>query len=123
MELPWPEPLVRRVRRLRNLCHFISTHHILGIPADLPLRFVILAGAYGLLYPRIGRRRAALVTVAVLLSKEIFDIIAVLNPLRPRPPDWGDLADILSGLAGIAFVEAARRIRAQRRSSDRGSSR
>ena len=102
MHPTWPPSLVAAVRKIKNVFASFSHHHVLGIPLDWPLRFVLLGGLYLILHSRLGRWRTALFCVAVLLAKELFDIIAVRDLFHPKPPDRGDLADILSGLAGIA---------------------
>ena len=55
------------------------------------------------------------VCAAILLAKETFDIVGVLDPARPRWPGMDDLADIVSGAAGIAAAEGIRRFAARRR--------
>ncbi len=101
--IAWPAWLVHVIRGFRNFCAWCSEHTVIGIPRDWPLRFVVLAAMYGFLRRWLSARRTAAITIAILLGKEIFDIVAH-EDLRPRAPNWGDAADILSGLAGIALA-------------------
>jgi hypothetical protein len=103
--LAWPRLLVEGVRAFKAIEGFFSDHAVCGIPLDLPLRFIVLGGAYLWLRPRLGPRRAATLCGALLLLKEVFDCFAVLDLRHPRPPDWGDAADVLSGLAGLVAAE------------------
>lgn len=95
--------MVRAVRSFKNLCAFFTHRSVLGIPLDLPLRAVVLAGLYFLLRRRFQPRASAAICLAVLLAKELFDIVAVQSLLHPRWPHLDDMADIASGLVGISL--------------------
>lgn len=113
----WPGPIVEAVRAVKGVFAWCSQHAVLGVPIDWIVRFAVLGGLYAVLARRIGAARSMIVCGAILLAKETFDILAVLDPARPRWPGVDDLADILSGVAGIAAAEGVRRIIVRRRAS------
>jgi glycopeptide antibiotics resistance protein len=65
---------------------------------------------YTFISSRWSRRKALVCSLAILLAKECFDILAVQTVDRIGPPDMNDLLDILSGLLGIAFGEGLLRL-------------
>jgi hypothetical protein len=99
----WPEPLVFVIRSIREGFAWVSEHTLLGIPLDLPLRFLLMVGIYRCLRVRLPVRMAVLVALVILIGKELFDIVAHRN-LQPRAPDWGDLVDAASGLLGLGIA-------------------
>lgn len=113
----WPGPIVEAVRAVKGVFAWCSQHAVLGVPADWIVRFFILGAMHLVIARRIGAARSMVVCGAILLAKETFDIVAVLDPARPRWPGVDDLADILSGAAGIAAAEGIRRVMARRRLS------
>ena len=106
----WPEPLVEFVREIKDVFGAVKASGIGGIPLDLPFRFLLAGGLYLIFASRWSRKRAFLVVLGILISKEIFDIFAVRTLDRIHGPDGGDFLDILSGLVGIAFIEGFLRI-------------
>lgn len=76
------------------------------MPLDWIVRFVLIGALYLALRSRWPRRVAGSVAIALLLAKELFDIVAHQDLLQPRAPDLGDVADILSGLVGVAAAIA-----------------
>ena len=119
--IPWPRLLVDTVHAVRGAFAWVSEHTLFGIPLDWPVRFVLLAVMYTVLRRWLSVRLAALLTIAVLLSKELFDIFAHQDLLQPRAPDWGDLADIISGLLGVAAAIGLERLRRGPRPAARAS--
>lgn len=88
------------------------------MPLDWPIRFAFVGGLYYLLRcRRWSHRTACALTLAILLGKELFDIVAHRNPLSPRAPDWGDAADVLSGLAGLGAAICLFRMRTKHRAT------
>lgn len=102
----WPAWLVDAVRGVRAVFAWTSAHTLAGVPLDWIVRFVVIGGLYLVLRRRLPRRVAGGIVVALLLVKELFDIVAHQDLLLLRAPDFGDLADILSGLAGVAAAIA-----------------
>lgn len=112
--IKWPTNLVNAIHKVKEIFAFFAHHYLFGIPLDLPLRFVVLGGAYLLLQRKFSRKRSAAVCITVLLLKEIFDLFVVRRFPWPKPPNWGDLADVVSGLAGIGVAELILRFRRPR---------
>ncbi len=108
--LQWPDWLVALVRAVKHGMGFFSTHSLMGVTLDLPVRFVLLGGLYLMLQRWLRRRYAAVVVVSILLGTELFEIFGVRNPFHPVSPNRDDLLDILSGLAGLATAELFRRV-------------
>ena len=111
LRIPWPTFLVDAVRAVRGAFAWVSEHTLLGIPLDWPVRFVLLAVMYTVLRRWLSARLAAGLTIAVLLAKELFDVLVHQDLLSPRAPDWGDLADVVSGLLGVGAAIAFERRR------------
>ena len=107
------------VRKLKDLFAFFSNHHVLGIPLDWPVRFVLIGGLYILLQTKLSAKRSCAICLAVLLLKETFDVFAVRSFSWARLPDWGDAADIAVGLAGIACAILVVRLRRGKARGDR----
>lgn len=103
MVIHWPASWIAAVRGLKALFAFFSHHHVLGVPLDLPLRFVGLAALMVILRRWLSARSAVIVCAVILFTKELFDIVAVQDLSQPRLPHADDLLDIASGLAGIAL--------------------
>jgi len=116
----WSVWLVQLVHALKTALGWFSEHELLGVPLDWLVRFVVLGVMYTVLRRYLSRRWAAWLTIAVLLGKELFDIFAHQNLLRPRAPNWGDLADVISGLLGLGTAMAIERLRRGRRPAGRG---
>ncbi len=108
----WPPALVTVVRKVKTFFGWFSSHTLAGIPLDWLVRFVVLGLAYWLLARKMGRRAAAAVCIAVLLTSELLELVCNRCFPHIHTPDWGDLADVLSGLAGIAAAEGIRRLKA-----------
>jgi hypothetical protein len=113
MNVHWPESWIRTVPAIKAACAAVSERSWLGVPLDFPLRFAVMAGLYALLRRWLSVRTSAAPCCVLLLSKVLFDIVAVRNPAHPRWPHLDDVADVASGLAGIglAMLISARRPR------------
>jgi hypothetical protein len=107
----WPVWLVDAVRNVRGVSAWASRHTLAGVPLDWIVRFALIGVLYLLVRRRLSRGVSAGVAIGALCAKELFDIVAHQNLLRPRAPDLGDLADVLSGLAGLAAAMAVDRMR------------
>ncbi len=113
----WPATVVEAVRAVKHGFAWCSQHAVLGLPVDWIVRFGVLGGMHLVLARRIGAARSACICGAILIAKETFDVVAVLDPARPRWPGMDDAADVLSGIAGIAVAEGVRRVIGRRRLS------
>jgi hypothetical protein len=118
--LAWPKSLIHAVRTIRSAFAWVSEYELLGVPLDWLVRFVVLGVMYTVLRRYLSRRWAAWLTIAVLLGKELFDLFAHQDLLRPPAPNWGDLADVISGLLGLGTAMAIERLRRGRRPAGRG---
>lgn len=101
----WPTTLLTLVRGTKQCMAFFSNHSLMGVPADWPVRFIMLGGLYLALQSRLSRRYALAITMLIFLGTELFELFAIRDPLHPLSPDWGDIGDILSGLSGITAAE------------------
>lgn len=109
----WPTSWIAFIQKVKSIFGFFKHHFLLGMPLDLPFRFVLLGGVYLLLQRKLTRGKSAVLCIVLLLSKEIFDLFAVQQFSWPKSPNWGDMADVISGLAGIGMAEVILRCRAR----------
>ena len=68
----WPDWLIELVRAVKRSLGFFSDRSVLGVPLDLPVRFLVIGGFYLMLQWRLSRRAAAvdcLESIATLLEQ------------------------------------------------------
>ena len=103
------EYAVLSVHWVKGLFATVESHHIWGIPLDLPFRFFLLAFLYCFAARRWTRARAVGICLVVLVGKEAFDVFAVRSIHRVHWPMADDLLDLLSGFLGMGLGEGLTR--------------
>lgn len=91
----------------------ISGHALVGVPLDIPARFLGLGLLFLGLRMWLYVRGAATICMLLLLCTELFEIVAVRGLNKLIPSDSRDLVDLASGVAGIAvahWLERTRRL-------------
>ena len=106
----WPDWLVIAVQDLKRFFEWFSIHAWCGIPLDLWVRFLFLAGLYWVIRRRFSLKIALLVCLSLLFGKEIFDMFAVRSLHKVHLPEFLDLEDVTSGLLGIGIAEMGYRL-------------
>ncbi len=106
----WPDWLVHTIHGVKRVFDWFRYRQWLGIPLDLIVRFVLLGIIYFIVRRRSGVRVALLVSLSILLGKEIFDTFTVRSWERIHWPGFLDIEDVMSGLLGMATAEMAHRI-------------
>ncbi len=90
-------------RNIRGLMNRFSTMEVLGVPIDWffhmlgAVLFVILVSRY------LNRRKVVILTVGLMLAKELFDVFAKTRVEYIRAPGLDLALDLTSGLVGLGL--------------------
>ncbi|MCA9440653.1 MAG: hypothetical protein KC964_07595 [Candidatus Omnitrophica bacterium] len=106
----WPDWLVLLIRDIKNYFNWFRIHQWMGIPLDLILRFFVLGLVYWIARRKASLKTALLISLAILLGKEVFDTFTVRSWSRIHWPGFLDFEDVMSGVLGMAVAEIVHRL-------------